>query len=530
MAGAKRLLLAVIVVISFLPIIIFYAPVHATSANFTGASSLSVRQNPNTAAWSVSITDRVGCVNGDNDTRYGIGIRFGGVTIPQGATINSAYLAIVSSGIYSQDTVNSVIQGEDQDNAAAFAGDTTDYLSRARTTACEYWSGIPHWLNGAEYVSVDISDVVSEIVNRPTWTGPNMVIFWDDNGHPDPLSSQNPLYAPAVIRGGTSYKLVVDYTAASAPINANITTMDATNIGSSSAILNAYIDDDGDDSNGVNLRFGYSNATHYTNFAAYTNFTAWSTSNFSTGVAYQWAIADLLPSTTYYFNSQGMNSAGYTYGSEQSFVTPASSAIVLPSNFIILPSSTSVELQWARPIGYSESRLYFKVGSVPASNITSALLYSGSNSYFTHTGLISGTTYGYRVYGYQGGAWSLSSIGIVTTKGTAAGVGLTNPSAPFNWIMDTNYTTMNATFFYPIVNNLADSLSMPRDTAWVTWALGLSMFLGFIVWSASRSMVAVVGAVIVGVVLGWAQLLIPLYMAFLVLLFGVSIIVIRERM
>jgi hypothetical protein len=43
-------------------------------------------------------------------------------------------------------------------------------------------------------------------------------------------------------------------------------------------------------------------------------------------------------------------------------------------------------------------------------------------------------------------------------------------------------------------------------------------------------MVAIVGAVIVGVVLGWAQHLIPLYMAFLVLLFGVSIIVIRERM
>jgi hypothetical protein len=533
----KRLILAIIFIIGCLPILISPIPVHATTmANNTATANFSIRQNISNGTWSQGTFNYVGCVNGSNDTKYGIGIYFAAVPIPQGAAINSAYLVVTSSGTYTQDTVNSVIIGQDADTALVFTT-VANYQARRGTvvggatnsnitTAYVSWNGISHWTAGTQYPSPDISAVIEEIVNRAGWvSGNNMVLFWDDHA---PSSSQGS-YVPPIVRGGSSYILMVDYTTATAVTYANITTKDATDVGSGSAILNAYIDDDGDDPNNVALRFGFDNATHAANFAAYTNFTAWSTSNYSTGTAYSLAISSLLPSTTYYFNTQGQNSAGLVYGIEQTFVTPAVSTTVSPSNFVILPSTDSVDLRWTKPSGYSESRLYFKVGSIPTSNTTGELIYSGLNTDYSHTGLTSGTTYGYLLYGYEGGAWSLTTSGTTTTKGTSAGTGLPSLSAPIGWFVNVNYQTQNQTFIYPIVNNLADSFSMPRDTAWVTWALAVSMFFGFLVWSASRSMLISSFAVCGGIILGSAQGLLPKAMILLVLIFAISIISIRER-
>jgi hypothetical protein len=145
------------------------------------------------------------------------------------------------------------------------------------------------------------------------------------------------------------------------------------------------------------------------------------------------------------------------------------------------------------------------------------------------TGCTPGTTYGFRLYGYENGQWSTSTTGLVTTKADTTGSSFVTPITPLRWFTDTDYTSMNRTFVYPIVNNLADSLSMPRNTAWISAAMLVSMFLGFITWGASRSMVALTIGVCIGIIIGWAQHLIPLYMAFLVLLFGIGIITVRER-
>jgi len=522
----KRLILAILLVLACLPVVVSYTPVHATTmANNTATSNFSIRQNPTTSVWTQGTFNYVGCVRGDNDTRYGIGIRFSAVAIPHGATIDSAHLVATSASSFTQDTVNSMIQGEYVDSAAAFST-VANYQGRTRTPTAVAWNGIEHWTMGTQYSSPDISEVIEEIVGRAGWvSGNNMVLFWDDHL----ANSSQGSYTPPCVRGGSSYLLMVEYTAATTVSHANVTTKDATDIGSSTAVLNAYVDEDGGDTNGVALQFGYANATHAANFAAYTHFTAWSTSNYTTGEAYNLAVGSLTPSTTYYFNTQGQNSVGYTYGVEQTFVTPASSTVLTPSNFIILPSSTSVDLQWSKPAGFSESRLYFKSGSIPSSNTTVDLLYSGVNNYYTHSSLTSGTTYGYLLYGYESGIWSASASGIITTKGTSTGTGFNTPTVPTNWFIDTEYTTQNTTFYYDIVNNLADSFSMPRNTAWATWALCLAMFLGFLIWSASRSMVATTGAVCVGVIIGSLQHLIPMYMMLLVLVFGISIIAVRER-
>lgn len=505
------------------PAVICYTPTQATTmANNTATSLESIHSTP--AGWTTG-SNYVGCVM-SNDTQYSMGIRFSAVPIPQGSTINSAYLVVTSSGNYIQDTVSAIIQGEDVDSAAVFAGTYADYNGRTKTSATVSWFGVEHWTIGSEYVSPNISTVVSEVVNRAGWvTGNNMVLFWDDRAK---MSSQSD-YMPANVRGGSVYKLVVDYTAATTVTNANVTTKDASTIGSGSAALNAYIDSDGNDPNNVAVRFGYSNVSTAL-FSNYLWFTSWSSANYSTGEVYAASASPLLPSSTYYYNTQAQNSVGYTYGVEQVFITPGASTTVSPSNFILLPLTTSVDIQWTKPSGYSNSRLYFKVGGVPSSNITGTLLYSGDETQYTHTGLTSGTTYGYLLYGYEGGSWSLATSGTVTTKGTSTSTALSTPTTPTNWFISTDYTRQNQTFVYPIVNNIADSLAMPRNTAWVTWALAVCMFLGFLIWSASRSMVATTLAVCVGVLIGSAQGLIPNIMSLFIIVFGFAVIAVRERL
>jgi hypothetical protein len=523
----KQYILAILVIMACLPTVICYIPTQATAmANVTATSLVSVHNT--TAGWIGGGSNYVGCVS-SNNTQYSMGIRFPAVPIPQGSTINSAYLVVTSSGTYAQDTVSSIIMGEDADTAAVFAGTYIDYNGRPKTSASVLWYGIDHWALGSDYVSPNIATVVSEVVNRAGWvTGNNMVLFWDDRA----MASSQSTYMPANVRGGSSYKLVVDYTVATAVIAPEITTKEASNVGSTTAILNALLNEDGNDPNGAAVRFGYDTVTHAGNFALYSTITAWSTSNYTTNDVIASVLTGLTPSTPYFFNVQTQNSMGTVTGSELQFVTGTTVTTLAPSNFIILPSSTSNSLQWTKPSGFSEVKLYWKSGSVPSSNTTGTLLYSGSNDYYTHSSLTSGTTYGYLLYGYEPSAtpvWSSTTSGIVTTKGTSTSVALTTPTTPTNWFLSTDYTKQNSTFVYPIVNNIADSLSMPRNTAWVTWAMAVCMFLGFLIWSASRSMVATTLAVCVGVLIGSAQGLIPNIMSLFVIVFGLSIIAIRER-
>jgi len=218
----------------------------------------------------------VGCVNGCNYTKYGIGLRFTPVTIPAGATINSAYLVVLSNNNYNTDTVSSVIRGEDAANPAMFVS-VADFRGRAMTSEYETWFGIDHWASGYEYISPDLTDVLQAMVDRSGWASGNaMILFWHDF---EQYSSQSCLISNTV-RGGDTYTLMVTYTPSSAIGTPEMLTKDASDIGSGSATLNGYVfDDNGDD---VMIRFGYG-TTSQTSFNSYTSFTSWSTSNYTTG-------------------------------------------------------------------------------------------------------------------------------------------------------------------------------------------------------------------------------------------------------
>ena len=106
-----------------------------------------------------------------------IGLRFNGLDIPQGAIITSAYLQFQVDEV-SAGGATLQIQGEDADNAAAFANTANDVSSRQATTATVTWSP-NEWLTvgaaGADQQSADISSIIQEIVSRAGWTANNSI-------------------------------------------------------------------------------------------------------------------------------------------------------------------------------------------------------------------------------------------------------------------------------------------------------------------------------------------------------------------
>jgi len=130
--------------------------------------------------------------------KFGSGLRFANVNIPQGATITYAYLTFTSRTDESGTVTRSVIVGDKETDAAAFSN-LADYQSRLgkdvggadntkRTSVQVTWDKIGPWQSGNQYQSPDISSVIQEIVDQPGWTsGNHLALFWDDHeGRSDP--------------------------------------------------------------------------------------------------------------------------------------------------------------------------------------------------------------------------------------------------------------------------------------------------------------------------------------------------------
>ena len=118
--------------------------------------------------------------------QFGGGIRFIGVTIPRGSTIDSAYFKVTSGRDDAVITCRTRISGHDVDNSGTFTdkADFDDRYANHRTTAIVDWNNIPAWtLNeyGADTFSPDIKAVIQEIINRDGWVSGNALsLFWED--------------------------------------------------------------------------------------------------------------------------------------------------------------------------------------------------------------------------------------------------------------------------------------------------------------------------------------------------------------
>ena len=114
------------------------------------------------------------------------GLRFTNLSIPQGATITSAYLQFEAKEAQSEAT-NLILQGQAADNAATFTTTAGNVSSRPRTAASVSWAP-PAWNTvgeaGAGQRTPDLSAVIQEIVDRPGWASGNaLAIIITGTGH-----------------------------------------------------------------------------------------------------------------------------------------------------------------------------------------------------------------------------------------------------------------------------------------------------------------------------------------------------------
>jgi uncharacterized repeat protein (TIGR01451 family) len=126
---------------------------------------------------------------GSSTVQQYTGLRFQGVTIPQGATITNAKIVFTAADAGST-TVNLTIKGQAADNAATFTISTNDISSRSQTTASVNWSSVPAWSageSGADTTTPALTSIVQEIVNRAGWSSGNSMAFvLSNNGTSSP--------------------------------------------------------------------------------------------------------------------------------------------------------------------------------------------------------------------------------------------------------------------------------------------------------------------------------------------------------
>ncbi len=137
-------------------------------------SSDDAEQNTSTGAVVITSTDLELAYDGHDQI---VGMRFQNVTIPQGATIDSAYIEFeCDAGTWTGD-VYLEIRGEDIDNAPTFTTGTSNISLRTYTTASASWTITAQWTVDSKYQSSDISTVVKEIVDRGGWNSGNSMVF-----------------------------------------------------------------------------------------------------------------------------------------------------------------------------------------------------------------------------------------------------------------------------------------------------------------------------------------------------------------
>mgnify|MGYP001399908884 CR=1 FL=1 len=140
------------------------------------ASIAASTDDADQAAGTVSLTGTTINVNGTG--QYG-GLRFTGVTIPQGATIDSATLDVeIISTTY--DDPDLTIYAEATDDAATFASSSNNISGRTSTTATVTWTATA--IGAGVKTSPSIAAIIQEIVNRPGWvSGNNIAIIINAN-------------------------------------------------------------------------------------------------------------------------------------------------------------------------------------------------------------------------------------------------------------------------------------------------------------------------------------------------------------
>ncbi len=137
-----------------------------------------VEENGNTGGMYMNSTDIELVYDGSKGNQK-IGLRFQGISIPQGATITDAYIQFTTDEVNSG-SCNLTIKGEDVNSAGAFSTSSYNVSNRTTTSASVSWNPAA-WntigQSGSSQGTPQLKNIVQEIVDRSGWNSGNNMAF-----------------------------------------------------------------------------------------------------------------------------------------------------------------------------------------------------------------------------------------------------------------------------------------------------------------------------------------------------------------
>jgi phosphodiesterase/alkaline phosphatase D-like protein len=249
---------------------------------------------------------------------------------------------------------------------------------------------------------------------------------------------------------GTSYGSDISFTTpAVAP---TITTVAATSIASSSAVLNGTVNANNAATTAV---FDWGTSTSYGNTVTVSQ----SPISGMTTTSVNYSLSNLTPNTTYYFRLRGSNVAGSANGADLSFttstITPTATtnnaSSIYPTgatfNGTVNPNNASTTVSF----DYGTSTSYGTTVTASQSPVTGISNVSVSN---TVSSLVPNTTYHFRVVATNsagtttGSDKSFNTPAVVATVTTAAATSITASGATLNGTVNANNASTTVTFEY----------------------------------------------------------------------------------
>ncbi len=352
----------------------------------------------------------------------GSAYRFLNVTVPSGATIDTATITFTCLTARSTTTVNTRLRAEANINPATFST-SANFDARTWTTALVNWDAIAAWTAETEYTSPEIKTCIQEVIGLPSWASGNpMAILWDD--FQERSTQSNLTRRESYSYDGSSAKaakLHIEYT----PAGGNpptVTTNAADDLEDTTATLNGEVtDDDGETIDYYGFVWdtvadaGDPADTDPSDPPAGWEF-GWKSGVGDYGIAvFDHAISGLPTGTTIHFRAAAHNVNGWAYGAAASFLTkPAKPTDVAATEnletkvTITWTKSTGATTYWVERNNVAISGLVGDVdtwddNTAVAGTITSAGSVSASDGTSTaHVTLsLAGETTGHTSYNYQ---------------------------------------------------------------------------------------------------------------------------------
>lgn len=278
----------------------------------------------------------------------------------------------------------------------------------------------------------------------------------------------------------------------------SITTSAASQITSATARLNALVANDGGQECEVRFLRGTATGVYTSNTTA--------VSGYETGDMPYADISGLVAATTYYVRAEITNDVSTQLGAEVTFTTET--GVSAPTNLKAIPDAASVSLAWVKGTGSNKTLIMCKAGSYPTSKTDGIQAYFDTKSSTVKTGLASGTTYYVMAWGETSGLYSTANTTTMftTLAGSSSSTTIADIDTPPSndlWFQSPDYTNMQYTPFYEIVNFMLDSFEIPKSTGWYMLALLISVTIGIFFYSSLGNhnlflSIMVVGGVIIG--------------------------------